>query len=300
MKKILVIGGTGFLGHHICKRLVKRKIFLVHSLSLNKPTQKKKLKKIKYYKQNLLEKIFKINLRNKNYDFIINASGYSGNLPSYSNNKNINAKHFTIIKNILNNINTKKAVKLIHLGSSSEYGEKKSPLKETLKCKPKNMYGKSKLACTKYILNFKDKNFKYVILRLFQVYGAFQMKDKLIPYIIEKCKKDLEFNVSSGNQIRDYLHVDDLAIAIEKAITIKKAENKIINLGSGNLISVKKIIKIICNIIKKGKPNYGALKINPGESLKIYPNIHKAKSHLNWSSKIKFKNGIKQIIQNQN
>lgn len=297
MKKILVIGGTGFLGHHICKKLSKKKNYQVHSLSLNRPDDKKKLKKIKYYNQDLLKKRFHINLKKADYDIIINTSGYSGNLPVINNGKNINTNHFSIIKNILKNINLTKKIKLIHLASSSEYGKKQSPIKETDKCKPNNIYGKSKLACTNYILNFKNKNFKYVILRLFQVYGEFQKEDKLVPYVIDKCQKDLKFNVSSGNQIRDFLYVGDLVEAIDKAIFTKKAENKLINLGSGNPIAVKNIIKIIFSIIKKGKPNFGALKINPGETLKTYPNIQKSKLYLNWKSKVPFKNGIIRIIK---
>lgn len=297
MKKILVIGGTGFLGHHICKKLSKKKNYKVHSLSLNRPDDKKKLKKIKYYHQDLLKKKFHINLKKADYDIIVNTSGYSGNLPVINKGKNINTNHFLIIKNILKNINLTKKIKLIHLGSSSEYGKRQSPIKETDKCKPDNIYGKSKLACTNYILNFKNKNFKYVILRLFQVYGEFQKEDKLVPYVIDKCQKDLKFNVSSGNQIRDFLYVGDLVEAIDKAIFTKKAENKLINLGSGNPITVKNIIKIIFGIIKKGKPNFGALKINPGETLKTYPNIQKSKLYLNWKSKVPFKNGIIRIIK---
>jgi nucleoside-diphosphate-sugar epimerase len=298
MKKILVIGGTGFIGQHICKKLSKKNSFKVYSLSLNGPRLKKKIKGVLYLKQNLLKKKFKINLKNKNYDVIINASGYSGNFPSYYKGKNINTTHYKIIKNILNNINTKKKIKLIHLGSSSEYGQNKSPIKETFQCKPKNTYGKSKFKCSNYILNFRHKNLKYIIFRLFQVYGEHQKQDKLIPYVIEKSKKNLEFKVSSGKQIRDYLHVDDLVDAIYKAIFSKKAECKIINLGSGSPVTVKKIINIICSITKTGKPKFGALKINPGESQKIYPSIKRAKAYLNWIPKVKLRSGIKRIIEN--
>ena len=76
----------------------------------------------------------------------------------------------------------KKKIKLfIQAGSSLEYGETSSPQIEYIKCKPNSYYGKSKLSTTKFIEYFAKKNkIKFLILRLYQIYGPFQKLDRLI------------------------------------------------------------------------------------------------------------------------
>lgn len=296
MKRILVLGGSGFLGFHICKKLSKIKNYNVTSLSLNNQNKKIKTLKVNIIKANLLKKNSYKLIKKINYDFVINAAGYGGN--NLINKKKIAyTNHFKIIKTLLNNLNLKKKTKLIHFGSSSEYGKNIAPIKETVKCKPLNGYGKSKFQATKYILGFKNKNFKFVIFRLFQIYGKFQNKNKLIPYVIENCKKNKSFKVSHGNQLRDYLHISDLVNVVKESLSNSKIENKIINLGSGEKLKVKKIINIIRKIINKGNPVFGSLDINPGEQLNFYPNLKKTKHLLRWRPKISFKKGINKLIK---
>lgn len=297
MKKILVLGGTGFLGFHICKKLSKIKNYKITSLSLNNYNKKLKALNINCIKANLLKKKTYNLIKNKNYDFVINAAGYGGNNSINKDKKNNYSNHLKIIKNLLNSLSFQKKIKLIHFGSSSEYGKSKSPVRESKKCKPLNAYGKSKLEATNYIIKFKHKNFKFVIFRLFQIYGEFQKKDKLIPFVIDRCMQNKKFNVSHGNQYRDYLHVCDLTNAIREALINSRIDNKIINLGSGQILKVKEIVMSLVKIINKGNPLFGSKKINIGEQLLFYPSLKKAKHLLKWRPKINFIEGVNRLIR---
>ena len=103
-KKILIAGGTGFLGYHLCKKAVKKNL-IVHSLSKKKPTKKRKVKKVKYIfgdvlKYNSLKKI------KKDYTFIINSSGYGGN-ELLLKKKKLSNTYLLGVKNLIKKINKK-------------------------------------------------------------------------------------------------------------------------------------------------------------------------------------------------
>ena len=71
------------------------------------------------------------------------------------------------------------------------------------------------------------------------------------------------------------------------------------SLGQNFLIDkniIKKIINLVKNLIKKGNPSYGAIKMRKDENIRLYPSIKNAKIHINWSPKISFNKGLKSTI----
>ena len=177
-----------------------------------------------------------------------------------------------------------------------EYGRVKSPQKENFNCYPESIYAISKFLSTKHLITlYKKKKFPAVILRLYQVYGPNQDKNRLIPIIIDSCKNNKSFPCSSGVQLRDFLFVDDLIDAILRCLD-KKVEGKIINIGSGKIIQVKKIINQIVDFYKAGKPLFGSIKLRNEEMLRVYPSLLSARKFLGWKSKVSFSKGILKTI----
>ena len=132
---------------------------------------------------------------------------------------------------------------------------------------------------------------------MYLVYGSHQDNNRLIPYTIDECLKKNNFDCSSGKQFRDFLYIDDLLSAIFKCLGNKKAIGQIINIGKGKPENVKKVILLIKNKIKSGKPIFGKISFRKDEIMKLYPNILKSKKILNWSPKTKFEKGIKKVIK---
>lgn len=297
MKSILVVGGTGFIGFHICKLALKKK-FRVISISLKKPKKKRFLKEVKYINVDIANfKRLKKKFPNK-IDYIINAGGY-GNHPDFGKDGNkIIKSHFLGLINIIKLIENSKIKKFIQIGSSAEYGENKSPLKETLNCSPQTPYSIAKWSCTTYLkyLSFK-KNFPVTIFRLFLVYGPKQDNNRIIPFLIENCKKNNKFSTTKGEQFCDFCHVDDVVKAIFKTLSAKNTDGEIINIGSGKPIQIKKLILLVKKIIGKGHPVIGGLKYRDKTNKKNYPNITKARKLISWKPKISFIKGIKKTIE---
>ena len=293
MKKILVVGGTGFIGYHIIKEAVKRK-WLITSISLNKPKKKRFCKNVNYKTANLTNyKSLKKNLKG-HYDYVINAGGY-GNHPDFNSaGIKLFKTHYIGLVNLIKILSKKKIKKFIQIGSSAEYGKIKSPQKENFECKPNTPYAIAKFSCTNFLLNFcKLNNFPGTVLRLFLVYGPNQDKNRILPQIIENSLKNKKFPVTEGRQYCDFCYINDVVKAIFNTLLSKKSNGEIINIGFGNPVKIKNIINFICKSIGMGKPQFGKIKYRKDVNMKLYPDITKAKRLLNWKPKIKFEQGIR-------
>jgi dTDP-glucose 4,6-dehydratase len=295
-KKILIFGGTGFIGYHLAKQSLRRG-FEVTSVSKNKPIKKRYLKKVKYiitdisYK-NSIEKNIK-----KNFQYVVNLAGYV----DHSNKIKTLKSHYLGCKNIANFFLKKKINRFIQVGSSMEYGLAKSPQKENMKCKPQSAYGKAKFLSTQYLLNlYNRKQFPVTVLRLYQVYGPYQDLNRFIPIIINSCKYNKDFPCSQGRQYRDFLYIDDLIDVIFLILKNSKTEGQIINIASGKIIKIKKIIKKILRHYKSGNPQFNKIKLRKEEQIKIYPSLYKIKKIIRWKAKVNFSEGLKRTIQYYN
>ena len=191
-KKILIVGGTGFIGINLSKHCLKKN-WHVTVLSRKKPNIK--IKKITYIfadisKAKDLKKKIKLN-----YDYIVNLGG---NI-NHTNHKQTYLTHFIGLKNLISVTQNIGVKKFIQIGSSLEYEKKKSPHCENMVIKQKRLnsyYSKSKFQSTKFLFENQNKfKFNFIILRLYQVYGPYQKFDRLIPFVIKSCLKDKNFPV---------------------------------------------------------------------------------------------------------
>jgi UDP-glucose 4-epimerase len=290
-KIILIVGGTGFLGFHICNFL-KKKNWSILSLSLGPPLKQRKIKKVKYLFgdiSKLKQLSFLINLK---VDYVVNCGGY---VDHHNEIKTYNT-HVKGCKNLYTIFSKKNLRAFIQLGSSAEYGLATSPHTEDKKEKPKDSYGKCKLKATNFFRNLKS-NFPYIILRPYQVYGPKQDSNRLIPFIINSCLKNKKFPCSHGNQFRDFLYVDDFVMAVYSSLNNKNCYGEIFNIGYGKPIKTKKIIKKINKKINLGHPEYGKILMRKYEQKKIFPSIKKASKYLNWSPKVNFEKGLNKTIE---
>ena len=283
-KKILITGGTGFIGYHLAKKCLKLN-WSVTSLSTKNPTKIRKLKKIKYLISDISKKSDLKKIININYDYVVNLAGYV----DHSRKKKTLYSHYNGCRNISEIFLRKKIKKFIQIGSSIEYGRNLSPQKENLNnTKTFSIYGKAKLMSTNYLLSlYKKYSFPVSVLRLYLVYGPYQDRNRVIPIVIDNALKSKEFDCSLGTQFRDFVYIDDVVNGIIKLLKTKKNNGQIINLGSGKPIMIKDVILKICKIIGSGKPQFGKIKFRKDEIKNLYPSIVKAKKFLIGDLKLK-------------
>ncbi len=294
-KKILVIGGTGFLGFHLIKKCLS-KGWTITSVSTTKPKKNKRIKNVNYILLDITNNTM-INKKIKGqYDYVVNFGGYV----NHNEKRKTYDSHYLGSKNLVNFFLKKNIKKFIQIGSSVEYGFKKSPQKETFFLNIKSLkstYGKAKLLATKYLLyHYKINNFPCIILRPYLVYGPFQDFNRFIPLIIKGCLTNSKFPCSSGSQIRNFLYVDDFVNGVLKCLQ-SDIVGEILNIGHYRSFKIKDIIMRIKKTTKKGYPDFGKVKMRKDEIIKLYPNIDKIKKTINWKPKVSFNSGLKKTIK---
>ena len=303
--KILITGVSGYIGS-----------ILYHHLISNYKTiglDKKKDKYIRNINCNLkIKNSINILLKKIKPDLIIHLAGQSL-VDETINKKKYLDNNVIATKNLINAMTKNGINKIIFSSTASVYKSSNKNLTETSELKTENIYAKTKLECEKIIKNSK---INYIILRFFNVCSSFTIKNKifgeyhnpethLIPTIVYKniLKKKFfiygnNYNTKDGTCIRDYIHVKDVCIAIEKSIkkifkTSKISE--IINIGSSssktNLDILKKVEKIT-----KINSIYKIINNRKGDVDKLTCSINKAKKILNWRPKY---SSIKNIVNGE-
>ena len=292
-KKILIIGGTGFIGFHLAKNLKKR--YNVNSVSIKK-FPKNKIKNVKYFIFDInKKKNFKI-LDKYSFDIVINLGGYVSHFGKGSTLKN----QYLGVKNLIDYFENKKIKFFLHIGSSAEYGNSKSPHKENSKCFPKMNYGRNKLKSTKYLINkSKKKLINGVILRLYQVYGPNQSSNRFLPIIINKCLMKDNYLCHKKGVYRDFLYIDDLVYLIDQILRKKEIDHisgKIFNVGYGKPIELIRAARKIEKLCKGGVQLSKRAILRKDEPKIIFPDISAVKKTFKWKPKINFENGLKKTI----
>ncbi len=293
-KKILIVGGTGFIGYHLAKKALKKN-WSITSISTRKPKSIRKLKKVKYIICDIANKRFLKKYFKQHFHYVVNLGGYV----DHSHRQKTFRSHYLGCVNLTDILLKSPPITFVQMGSSGEYGRSKSPHRENnSKCRPTSVYGNSKLLSTRHLLNlFRKKNFPSVILRLYQAYGPRQDANRFLPYVIAACLKNKKFPCSEGKQFRDFLHVDDVVDAIISSLTKKNAKGEVINIGSGKPKKIKTIIEYLAKILKGGHPQFGKIALRKDETIKLYPSIRKAKEKIKWKPKISFERGLRETIK---
>ena len=258
--KIIVAGGTGFIGANLISELISNGNEVI-SISKSIDNKKRKVKNAKYIFHDL-NKPIKENLLNNFMDveYIVNCSGYIDHSNFRANGIEVFYDHFNSLISLTNLAIDLKVKTFVQLGSSDEYGKNKSPIKESVRESPISPYALAKLSSTYFLQQcFREGILNTVILRPFLIFGEMQSRNRFLPYLIENCLKNKQFNVTKGDQIRDYLYIKDFNQALIKTLNNKKAYGEIINIASGIPISIKDVITSVNKLIGIGNPILGGI-----------------------------------------
>lgn len=294
-KKILIIGGTGFIGYHLSKRCLKKN-WEITSVSTSKPKNNRLVKNVKYIFCDIAKKSLLKKKIQKNYDYVVNLGGYVDHSSKIKTHKS----HYVGCKNLADIFVKKNITTFVQMGSSLENGNKKSPQIEAPLpniSRLKTVYSNAKLMSSIYLANlYKKKNFPVVILRLYLAYGPEQNMNRFLPIIINGCLKHKTFPTSHGRQMRDFIYIDDVIEAIMKSLSAKNAIGKILNLGTGKPQKLIKIINQIIKVCKGGKADFGQVLIRNDEILNLFPDISYTRAILKWKPNTNFKKGLIKTI----
>ena len=292
-KRLLVVGGTGFIGSHVVRKAIKEG-YDVTAISKNECDLSKKVKGVEYLKIDIANKKELLNeLKNKHYEFVINLGGYVDHSDMSKGGIEIINTHYHGVINLINCLNKSKLKMFIQIGSSDEYGSNEAPQKETQREIPISPYSLAKTLVTHYLqMMYRLEKFPVVILRPFLVYGIGQDENRFIPQLIKGCINKISTPVSLGEQLRDFCYIDDIVEVILLTLNSKKACGEVFNIGSGIPVSIKFVVNKILTLIGSGSADFGAIKYRPFENMSLYADTSKIFKFLGWQAKVDLDKGL--------
>lgn len=242
--KVLVTGATGFIGNYVIETLLSKKITVfATSSNITKAASFSWFDRVRYIEFNFND----FNVEENYFEYFDKPThlihlAWEG-LPNYKKDFHLTEnlpKHSEFLTNLISN--GLKDCTLI--GTCFEYGMQQGCLSEEMKCFPQNAYAQAKHFLNNAISKIaKDFSCTYKWVRLFYMYGNGQSKNSLISQLEEALKNGDEiFNMSGGEQIRDFLPVEKVAENIVN-IALQKKIIGTINCCSGLPIKVKDFVK---------------------------------------------------------
>lgn len=297
--KILVIGGTGYIGRKLIDKLLSMKdSFIIHSTYYSNRVEFRE--NVYYFKCDLTDIDSIKNTLTDDYDYVINLSGYVNHSLFSEGGISVINTHLIGLLNLTGILSRKNLKKFVHIGTSDEYGDNLNYKYEINRENPISPYSFSKTASSYFLQMLRNsENFPAIVLRLFLVYGPEQDENRFIPYLIKNCIKNNNVNLTECNQVRDFTYIDDIVNGILLATFSpeKLDENIVFNLASGSPIKLKELAMLIQKKIGSGNLIFGSKPYRNNESMHLVADINKFKSKFNWSPEIGIEVGIDMAIK---
>ncbi|MDR1026620.1 MAG: UDP-glucose 4-epimerase GalE [Lactobacillus sp.] len=304
MKKILVVGGAGYIGSHVVKAILEAGFAVKVFDNLSTGQEINLFKEAEFVKGDILDKNA-ISSAMQGVDGVVHlaakkAVGESMQNPDLYAENNIEG---TI--NILVAMNKAGVKNIVFSSSSSVYGNPNYlPIDESHPIQPVSFYGYTKAKIDE-LLEWYDrlKGIKYASLRYFNAVGydetgTIKGREKdvqnLLPIAIQVLDGEREclqvfgndYDTEDGTCVRDYVHVSDLASAHVLAMKrmMDGGDSQVFNLGTGKGTSVNEIIESVNRVFNVGLSiKYAGRR--DGDPAKLYASSKKAKEMLGWEPK---------------
>ena len=303
MDRVLVTGGSGFIGSNVIEELMKS--FKVVNLDL-KPSKNSEIEQMigDIRDKELVEKAV------ENCDIIIHLAAQvsvplSIDYPQKTFDINVQGT-----QNVIDAAHKFGIKRLIIASSAAVYGEVSDlPLKEESAGQCLSPYAQSKWENETQIMLAREKGLEAVALRFFNVYGPGQSKDgtyaAVIPKFVEMLTTGKQPIVhGDGLQSRDFIHVKDLVRAIESLLECnwKLVDDHTYNLASQSQTTILELIELINSSIVKITPNFNIAEPNfeqsrKGDIIHSYADISKISNTLNWGPSIEISQGIEELVR---
>ena len=304
-KKVLLIGGSGFIGLHLAKSLSARHQVAIFCKNPEKLKSIGFLSKVKILKGDISDcNSAEEAVRGK--DEIINLASVvnaHGDFDAFEDLE-VNCRGQLNVLEAIKKSNRK--ARYIFIGTRAQFGrakEKDLPVKEDYPQNPISLYGIHKSAAENYCRLYKRAfGINSIILRLPQVYGpslSLCETHSIVDKFVKKALNGEKFDVNGyGKDIKDLVYIGDFAELINKILD-SKVDNGIFNVGSGRKVTLAEIAKIVVSQCRPGSFRLAPFPKDkiPFELGSFYFDISKVSKEFKWKPKTSIAEGIKKTVE---
>ncbi|MHA1833451.1 MAG: SDR family NAD(P)-dependent oxidoreductase [Candidatus Baldrarchaeia archaeon] len=295
---VLVTGGAGFIGSFTVERLVGEgfRVRVFDNFSYGRMENLRNVEGRVEVVRGDVKDLGQVCKAVRGVDAVIHLAGLVSVEKSFVKPWETNEVNVTGTINMLKACIENKVKRFVYGSSAAVYGNPKYlPIDEEHPKQPISPYGASKLASELYIKTFSEK-IETVILRYFNVYGPRQ-NNGVIKIFVENILKGEPLVVyGDGKQTRDFIYVEDVAEANQRALENSKVIGEEINIATGKPTKIKELTKLLNNAVDtKVKIRY--LNKRVGEIKHSYADVEKAVSLLKFKAKTNLEEGLGKMLE---
>jgi nucleoside-diphosphate-sugar epimerase len=296
--KVLITGASGFVGSHVARLLVAEgcEVYALVRESSNRWRIRDILPSM-YLRQSDLVAFENVNtyLQEIKPELCIHLAWYA--VPGKYLNSQENLDSIQASINLLSQLAELGCKRFVGIGTCFEYDLSLGYLSESSLTKPITLYAATKVALSTILQQFAQiTEMEIAWIRLFYQYGPMEDERRLIPSVISSLLRDEVVKTTKGEQIRDFLHIEDVASAIWAVA--KSNVSGVVNVGSGQPVTVGQIALELGNLL--GKPDLihlGALPYRPNDPMFICANNELLRKKTDWTQKYNLTTGLKNTIE---
>lgn len=300
-KRVLVTGVTGFIGSHLAERLVVEGA-RVSAIGRKPATEWRALgmaEEIDYHSATrwTREKLEPI-VRSLRPEIIFHLAA-AGVTEPYLDAEEAVQFNVGATLALLQSVSQGEYERFVYVGTCYEYGHTSPPISEDVPLDPVNIYAASKAAASLFCqMYYKSYGWPTTIVRPFAAYGPRQSARALIPQVIDHALRGQDFEMTPGEQGRDWIYVSDLVEGLVRAAVAERAVGQTINLCTGEEHSVREVVsKVLALMGNPVRAVSGARPYRPGEVWHLVGDNRKAKELLHWEPQVHLEEGLRRTIE---
>ena len=310
--KILVTGGAGFIGsnfiHYLINTYSGYQIYCLDKLTyagnLNNINTLIDSNLVTFIKGDISDELLVSKLFEKyQFDIVINFAAESHVDRSITGPKEFIETNYIGVFNLLEQVRKYPNTRFHQVSTDEVYGDLPLELpelkfNELSPFKPSSPYSSTKAGADLLVKSyFRTFNLKVTISHASNNYGKYQFPEKLIPLVIHRANSNKNIPVyGTGENVRDWIHVDDHCSALELILRNGKF-GETYNIGGENEMRNIDVIRMILSRMQKPYDLIEFVKDRSGHDLRYAIEISKIRSELGWQPKIRFEDGISETIK---
>jgi nucleoside-diphosphate-sugar epimerase len=302
-KRVLVTGGSGFIGSHLVKRLIAEGAEVAVTVRYGNVMKNERLRDcwedVRVIEADLRNRGALDGVRQFAPEIVFHLAAYNHVGQSFVQVEecfDVNAKGTANLLDTCGEVE-----KFVYMSTSEVYGHQTSvPFVETMTPEPISPYAITKYAGELYC-RMKQRvkgETSIIIVRPFNVYGPYQSTKAVIPELIINCLAGQPIRTTKGEQTREFNYVSDTVDGLVKAAQHPGGVEGVINIAAGEEIAIKDLVSKIADLTgTKSQLEIGALPYRPTEIWRMYADSGRAQKILGWQPRVSLDEGLRRTVE---
>jgi nucleoside-diphosphate-sugar epimerase len=293
MKRILVTGASGFIGRHTLPILLARG-FEVHAVALNHDLPA--IHGLRRHRADLLDSVAVARLvADVMPTHLMHLAWYA--VPGKYQSAEVNYLWRDAGVVLLEAFTRAGGIRAVFAGSCFEYDLTLPYCSETLtRCDPATVYGQCKLALAQLVTGRQPEGLSTAWARIFWLYGPHEAPSRLVPSVILPLMRGERARCTHGRQIRDFLHVEDVAGAF--VALLESPVRGIVNIASGDPVTIRFLVSTLAALLDaRDRIDFGALEAPPEDPDAVIADTGILHKSVGWTPRWRLEDGLAATIQ---